>query len=38
VRLDETGNVDVPVEDDVIRTTLPARALRSFRVVSAAPK
>jgi alpha-mannosidase len=38
VRLDEMGTDDVPVEDGVIRTTVPARALRSFRVVPAGPE
>ena len=32
-RLDETGTDDVAVEDGEIRTTVPARALRSFRVI-----
>ena len=33
VRLDETGTDDVAVEGGEIRTTVPARALRSFRVI-----
>jgi alpha-mannosidase len=37
-RLDETGVDDVLVEDGAIRTTVPARALRSFRVVPTGPK
>jgi alpha-mannosidase len=37
-RLDETGTDDVPVEHGAIRTTVPPRALRSFRIVPAGPK
>jgi alpha-mannosidase len=37
-RLDETGTNDVLFEDGAIRTTVPARGLRSFRVVSAGSK
>ena len=38
VRLDETGTDEVALEDGAIRTTVPARGLRSFRVVSAGSK
>jgi hypothetical protein len=38
VRLDETGTDDVPVEDGAIQATVPAHALRSFRVIPSRPK
>ncbi len=38
VRLDETKVDAVAIDDRTFRSTVPARALRSFRIVPAGPK
>jgi alpha-mannosidase len=38
VRLDETKVDAVAIDDRTLRSTVPARALRSFRIVPAGPK